>query len=316
MARIARDKTTLLRLVGKFAQHKRKRKLITPNGEQKYKTTIFWLTELRPHLLAIDADKLAIEQLSEHLLEAMEKRLGRKANPKTMLVYLAIIRAAMQWGISDLKLALPTWDLPKWGDGDQEESLPDPLTMLEITQVLAGFRDHYPHYYDYVYFLLSTACRPGEAASLTWDKVGDDFSDVTFDRSFSRGELRHKTKNKKPRTIVLASDVAELLRTRRENFPEGLIFTNPLGEPIHDAKFRRIWEKVLAIAGVRYRKPYSTRQTCISHALDSGAFPRDVAAAAGHSMEIMLRHYDRSLKKQNPFVQWSLRLPELSAGEH
>lgn len=309
MPRIAKEKILLFQLVQKFLDFKISRKLLTPNGEQKYNTAIFWLLELRPKLLAKDCDRIEIEKLAEDILEGMQANFdesgkGRKANPKTMLVYLAKIRGACEWGKSHLGLELPNFDLPVWGEDDEiEVSLPDPFSKEELFSILRTFSDIHPEYYRYVYFLFSTACRPGEASSLTWEKISPDFSQVTFSASYSRGKLRNKTKNKKPRTISISSDLSELLRTKTgDRSPGVLIFTDGMGRPIHDARFRRVWENVLLIAGVRYRKPYATRNTAISHALDNGENPRDVAAGAGHGLEIMLRHYDKSLKKTTPFV--------------
>ena len=307
MPRVAKEKILLINLVQKFLEFKRSRKLLTPNGEQKYKTAISWISELRPKLLAKDFDRIQVETLAEDILKAMQKKLdisgkGRIANPATMLVYLAKIRGATAWGKSHLALELPSWDLPTWGEDDSVSiALPDPFTSDEIKKILQTFADSQPEYFGFVYFLLSTACRPGEASALTWDKISDDFTQVTFSASFSRGKLRQKTKNKKPRTISISEDLSEMLQTRICD-RTGFIFTNAKGLQIHDVAFRRIWEKALQLANVRYRKPYSTRHTAISHALDSGVPARDVAAGAGHGLEIMLRHYDRSLKKTTPFV--------------
>ena len=308
MPRIAKEKILLISLVQKFLDFKKSRKLLTKNGEQKYITAIFWLTELRPKLLAKDCDRVAVEKLADDFLDAMQASFdksgkGRKANPKTMLVYLAKIKGACQWGNSHLGLGLPVWDLPIWGDDDEfVESTPDPFTVEEIKAILSGFANDRPEYYRYVYFLLSTACRPGEASSLTWDKISHDFTQVTFSASYSRGKLRNKTKNKKPRTITISEDLGELIKGKTGDRSNSFVFTNGKGEPINDVQFRRVWELILLRAGVRYRKPYSTRHTAISHALDSGVPARDVAAGAGHGLEIMLKHYDKSLKKNTPFV--------------
>ena len=310
MPRIAKEKILLVQLVQKFLDFKKSRKLLTKNGEQKYITAIFWLGQLRPKLLAKDCNRSEVENLADAILEGMQANFdkagkGRKARPETMLVYLGKIKGACTWGKSHLGLDLPTWDLPMWGaDDDLETSQPDPFTTDEIKAILKTFANDRPEYFHYVYFLLGTACRSGEAAALTWDKISPDFSQVTFSASFSRGNLRKKTKNKKPRTISIAPDLQNILKEKSgyRSAGDDLVFVDGQGAAIHDARFRRIWEVMLEVAGVRYRKPYSTRHTAISHALDAGVPARDVAAGAGHGLEIMLRHYDKSLKKTTPFV--------------
>ncbi|MEM9151192.1 MAG: site-specific integrase, partial [Cyanobacteria bacterium P01_F01_bin.3] len=60
---------------------------------------------------------------------------------------------------------------------------------------------------------------------------------------------------------------------------------------------------VLAESGVDYRKPYNTRHTFISHALDMGMNPVEVAQLTGHDVQTLYENYAGSVNSRP-------RLPE------
>jgi integrase len=64
-----------------------------------------------------------------------------------------------------------------------------PFTIPELQAIIAAFSVHpqYRHYTDFVTFLASTGCRPGEAAGLRWKHLDSDFSTAWIGESISRG---------------------------------------------------------------------------------------------------------------------------------
>lgn len=84
-----------------------------------------------------------------------------------------------------------------------------------------------------------------------------------------------------------------LLDRRLTNLdPEGLVFTSPTGKAIDDQNFRnRAWKTVLTRLEIDYRKPYTTRHTLISHALDLGMNPVMVAQLTGHDVQTLYENY-------------------------
>ena len=150
--------------------------------------------------------------------------------------------------------------------------------------------------------------RGGEASALKWKHLSADFSSVWIGESFSRG-VTGSTKTKKARTVNLNPSVSAMLSARRDRLKpaseDELVFTSPTGLPICDRMFnRRAWKTVLGEVGVKYRKPYTTRRTAISHALSAGANYIDVAAAAGHDPHTMHRHYAEAIQKGSVFVSF------------
>lgn len=84
-----------------------------------------------------------------------------------------------------------------------------------------------------------------------------------------------------------------LLDRRLTNLdPDGLVFNSPTGKVIDDQNFRnRAWKTVLTRLEIDYRKPYTTRHTLISHALDLGMNPVMVAQLTGHDVQTLYENY-------------------------
>ena len=80
--------------------------------------------------------------------------------------------------------------------------------------------------------------------------------------------------------------------------PEGLVFPGFSGKVLNTASFRKtVWKPVLAGLGVEYRKPYQTRHTFITLALEHGLDAKDVAKLVGNSAEVIYRHYAASKRE-------------------
>jgi integrase len=78
-----------------------------------------------------------------------------------------------------------------------------------------------------------------------------------------------------------------------------LVFTRPKGVAIDDHNFRnRAWKTILTRLEIDYRKPYTTRATLISHALDLGKSPLEVAQLTGHNVQVLYKHYAGSISSR------------------
>ncbi|WP_348918734.1 tyrosine-type recombinase/integrase, partial [Adonisia turfae] len=94
-------------------------------------------------------------------------------------------------------------------------------------------------------------------------------------------------------------DLVAMFRARRSATvrDDDLVFTSPKGNPIDDHNFRkRHWTPALAAANVPYRKPYNTRHSFISQAIDQGWSISEIASITGNSEETILRHYTGSVR--------------------
>ncbi|MEM1240656.1 MAG: tyrosine-type recombinase/integrase [Cyanobacteria bacterium P01_H01_bin.26] len=99
--------------------------------------------------------------------------------------------------------------------------------------------------------------------------------------------------------LKLSPDLVTMLRSRRPPaaLDDDLVFTSATGKPIDDHNFRRRhWAPALEAAGVTYRKPYNTRHSFTSQALDQGWTISEIASITGNSEETILRHYTGSVR--------------------
>jgi integrase len=89
--------------------------------------------------------------------------------------------------------------------------------------------------------------------------------------------------------------------TRRSISSNELVFPAPRsGSYLDDHNFsQKVWRKVLVKVEVRHRKFYRTRSTFISHALQSGIHPIEVAAFVGDNVAAIYRYYAGSITELN-----------------
>lgn len=218
--------------------------------------------------------------------------------PETLKRKLFYLKAAWDWAIEcELCTKNPWKNLPRLVR-DNPIDLPKPFTQEEIQKILETFDsfENYRQLTPFVKFLFGTGCRTGEAIGLRWGDLSPDCKICTFRSQLARG-TRKAPKTGRIRTVKLSPSIQNLLiGLRPENFqPESLIFLWN-GNPIDAMNFRsRPWSKVLSKAGIEYRKPYNTRHTFISHCLEKGINPVNVAAMCGNSTRVIYQHYAGSL---------------------
>ena len=242
------------------------------------------------------------EPMADRFREAMGD-----LSPDTRKSYLGLVSGCWVWGIKQgLVKENP------WGEVTRRVKVPPkqkdaPFSKDEVAKILNGFENdrNYSHYTDFVRFLFSTGCRPGEAAGLRWQHLGADCGKVWIGESLSRG-VRKPTKTNRAREFRPTSDLQKMLITRRpvDSAPDDLVFPSPKGGAIDDHNFRnRAWVTVLQASDVTYRVPYNTRHTFISHALKKGVAPMTIAKMTGHDPEVLFKHYASDIGEQD--------LPEL-----
>jgi integrase len=240
--------------------------------------------------------------------EAFTSWLITRIEPITAKDRLALLKACWHWGIDqDLVESNPWKEITKRVKPTPKQ-MPKPFSRDEIGAIIHAFRGdpYYHHYADYVEFLFGTGCRTGEAIGLQWKHISADCSTVWIGESLSRG-VRKSTKTNRARTIALTSKLQAMLLVRRptDYDPNGLVFASPKGNAIDDCNFRnRAWKTVLNRLEIDYRKPYTTRHTLVSHALDLGMNPVMVAQLTGHDVQVLYQNYAGNVNSRP-------RLPEL-----
>lgn len=216
--------------------------------------------------------------------------------PRTFNDRLKMIRTCCKWAISQGFISVnPYLDVKLRRDAPKEVK---PFTLEEIRLILEGFDTLAPHYSPFVRFLMSTGVRTSEAIGLRWGHVDFDRGEITIKESLPKDltgngytRVRKETKTGNIRRLPLSSQLRSLLASMRPSLvnPDALIFTTPNGATIDADNFRdRQWRKVLETQGIPYRKPYTTRHTMVSHALEQGIPITGVAYLAGHKDTTMI----------------------------
>jgi integrase len=286
-------------------------KFIRHKSKKVYKQTLIKYDALMGYIHQFFREKPA-NWVSEAEAERFKEKLTQHLAPITVQERITLMRACWNWGIKQKLLELNPWNEVLASIKVPPRQKAKPFNKAEIEKIMSGFRTdrYYAHYAEYVEFLLSTGCRTGEAIGLRWAHLNDDCSVVWIGESLSRGH-RKEVKNNRARFITLTPRLQAMLNARKpaEVQPDDLVFLSPNGKAIDDHNFRnRAWKSILQKAGVPYRKPYTTRSTLISHALDQGLNPAMIAEMTGHDIQTLFRDYAGN-------VQGRPRLPEIIEGD-
>jgi integrase len=119
----------------------------------------------------------------------------------------------------------------------------------------------------------------------------------------SRG-LKHRAEGEE-RIVPIPPELTQILREHLDEFPldaDGRLFYGNQGGELPVITYNRIWHKARAATFVEdvlatplARTPYTLRHAAVSTWLAGGVAPTQVAAWAGHSVEVLLKVYAKSL---------------------
>jgi integrase len=189
---------------------------------------------------------------------------------------------------------------------EKAEATKAPFNSVEVTKIITYFYERYPSYGPFVEFLLFSGVRTGEAVGLRWQDVDLEKRTIAIEQSISRERGGYKKIAKRPKTlqsrrILKMSDrIYDLfLRIWGEILEKDLVFKSSKGYEIDHGNFRnKYWKPSLNELAIPYRKPYATRHTLLSEALEAGLTVPQVAAIAGHKDgRMILQHYGRVINQ-------------------
>jgi integrase len=105
------------------------------------------------------------------------------------------------------------------------------------------------------------------------------------------------------RKVPIPPELAELPRAHIAQFgvaQDGRLFRSENRTPLQPSTWWQVWQKVRAasltpeqIASPLMKRPYDLRHSGVTWRLNSGVPPAEVAAWAGHSVEVLMRTYGR-----------------------
>ena len=148
---------------------------------------------------------------------------------------------------------------------------------LRIPRIQFGGVCQYNFYAPLVKFLFATGARPTDAIALQWKHITSDLKFISFEQAVTVSEkglaVKQGLKTQEKRKFPCNAKVQKILRSIKpeDGIPDDLLFPSPEGKYIDFHNFRnRAWKTVLAGLDITYRKPYQTRHTFITLALENG----------------------------------------------
>jgi integrase len=285
-------------LFAKFTAHKLKVGDISQHTASVGYSTIQSI--LRKHL------NKPVSTIGRKSAEALADHFAN-VSPGVAKQQLFLIRACWAWAVGQYQVK------DVWGGLNTRFKVRprrdiEPFAKDEVRAIVNGFKntERYCHLADFVICLFGTGARIGEIVALTWADVKPDYSTIWIGKSTTGKFQNDTTKTGKARNVILSPTVAAMLKARREAHnpsPSDLVFHDK-DKPIHNDIFLLKWKVVLKKAGVTYRKPYSMRHTAISHALEAGANPLDVAAQCGHDIKTLFSRYAHVIQSKQIFTEF------------
>ncbi|HUJ08317.1 MAG TPA: tyrosine-type recombinase/integrase, partial [Streptosporangiaceae bacterium] len=276
--------------------------------------------------------ELAEPALCRHVLSAATSRLdGSRAAASSVRRNRTVLLNALDYAVElrllddnpgrKLKWRNPaaTWEVDK-------RSVINPAQARALLDAVRVQQPSGPRLVAFFGVLYYSGLRPEEAIALrrqdvmlptddNWGElhlraakpdVGKQWTDDGLSRD-SRG-LKQRAEGE-TRRVPCPPPLAKLLREHLADVhggPDQLIFRGIQGGSLPTITYRRAWDRARnsAFSAQEYqsplaRRPYDLRHACLSTWLNGGVPPAQVAAWAGHSVEVLLRVYAKCLEGQD-----------------
>lgn len=252
----------------------RKVKDISPSTAQDYLNSID--NYLVPFFGSLHVQQLRWRHVLEFLEELGDVTVKRKHN------VLIPLKRVCQEAVNSEQVQVSPFQ-GKTIEGRRNRHEPDPLTVKEISALLKKADSQFANFIE---FNCYTGLRTGEMLGLTWDCI-DWVNGVVRVRENVVVKVRKGPKTAAGRRDVtlLQPALDALQRQKSHSFMAGdAVFLNPVTGRPWDTSYqvRERWVPLLKRAGVRYRRPYSMRDTYASLMLTSGLDPVWLANQMGH----------------------------------
>lgn len=178
-----------------------------------------------------------------------------------------------------------------------------PFTQEQVNAILEWCDARDQELGDFVFTMLRTGCRKGEARALKWSDIHDD--QITIERSADDRNVITATKTGERREVDMSAalkDVLKLRRLKRERAGHGAgdddhVFGN--GSPIMDRAITHRFGMALKECEIDGHVIYDLRHTYASVLLARGANLLYVAKQLGHANAVTtLKYYGHFMKTE------------------
>jgi integrase len=287
------ENPNIVALYAKYIELRRSQ--VSPNTYAK--NYLEWLKRLKK---GIPSECLQVsEESALSLLEHCSSHYSVDANKRLFDQLSACSRWAMESG--KIHLAVNPYEkigkqIPR---AKKKRRNPAFFTKEEIGQIIQAFaqNQYYSHYTNYISFLFATGARPSEVVCLTWNDIDDRY--IHFNKRMVETEkgkvIDQGLKTEDKRRFPINNLIKSILQNQKDrNIDSNLVFPSPKGLMIHIQNFsRRAWKQVLSELEFKYKRPYTSRSSFITHTLEH-LDAKDVGRICGNLPETIYRHYASS----------------------
>lgn len=251
------------------------------NAKNTLRHLLWWKQELGHLLLAQIRPSLIAEKRDELLAGFV--RDGKLRSPSTVVRYLSSLSHVFSKAVKEWEWLRenPVFKIEKPKQAQGRKRVLDEVEQKRLLQACeeSGSKD----LFLVVALALGTGMRKGEIMSLRWKDI--NFSDekaIIF---------LEKTKNGRPRSILITGLLLNLLQNRRANQRgDSLLFPSP-NCPSRHIDIRSAWEKALDKAGIEGFVFHGLRHQAASCAATIENNPLVIGELLGHETLQMTKHY-------------------------
>lgn len=163
----------------------------------------------------------------------------------------------------------------------RETQSSQPLKLALTTNIMLA---------SYVQFLFLTGARPSEVIALQWKHISN--KSICFEQAVVNSTaglvLKEGLKTQDQRLFSVNAQLLKLLEEMKKDRlninPDELVFPSPEGKWIDPHNFRnRAWKTIVESLDIEYRKPYQTRHTFVTMALEADVSIPQIAKWVGNS---------------------------------
>jgi integrase len=252
-----------------------------------------------------DVTTAALDAYVAELRERVSGHTGRKLSPRTVQMFLAIIRAALNAAVRKRVLpANPARGVVVKG-GTATSKVGQALTPEEMDRFLA----HDPEGRLHALWVTAahTGLRPAEVLALYWDDIDFDAAALQVRRALVRvgKEVFYgPCKAGSGRTVPMSAGLIDALRQHRRRqveerlrlgvgwVDERLVFTNQVGGALDHCNVANAFRARLKATGLRPVRWYDLRHSFGTHLVGAGVDAKTVAQLMGHrNVTLTLTHY-------------------------
>lgn len=251
------------------------------NAKNTLRHLLWWKQELGHLLLAQIRPSLIAEKRDELLAGFV--RDGKLRSPSTVVRYLSSLSHVFSKAVKEWEWLRenPIFKIEKPKQAQGRKRVLDEVEQKRLLQACeeSGSKD----LFLVVALALGTGMRKGEIMGLRWKDI-----------NFSDGKaiiFLDKTKNGRPRSILITGLLLSLLRNRHANQRgDSLLFPSP-NCPSRPIDIRSAWESVLKKAGIEGFVFHGLRHQAASCAATIENNPLVIGELLGHETLQMTRHY-------------------------